>query len=488
MKKILILGSGLVARPIIRYLLQKNFLVTVASNTPDRALEMIDGNPNGTAVDWDASAESQLDAMIAAHDITVSLLPFALHVGVAILCLKNRKNMVTTSYVKPEMKALDAAAREAGVILLNELGLDPGIDHMSAMRIIDHIHHHEGAVLEFYSFCGALPAPEAADNPFKYKFSWSPKGVLMAGNNDGMYLRHGEIVKISTQDLFKNPILVECPQLGTMEVYPNRDSLAYKEVYGIPETQTLYRGTFRNQGWCGLLDFMKQLGLFSYDPVDLTGMTYADFFSRQLAGGSWQEAQGTGHRAQSTGHRAQNITHHLTTSPPHHLTTSPPHHLITSSPHHLITSSPHHLTTSSPHHLALKWLGLYDTALMNRSQASPFDVVSDLMIGKMSLKEDERDMVVMQHTFLAGYSDGRKEVIRSRMLDFGIPGGDTSVARTVALPAAIGVEMILNGEITATGVHIPVIPEIYTPILNQLEALGIRMEEEYGLPLSENIQ
>ncbi|MFC2101671.1 saccharopine dehydrogenase C-terminal domain-containing protein [Bacteroidota bacterium] len=439
MKKVLVLGSGLVARPIIRYLLKKDFLITVASNTPDRAIEMIDSNPNGTIVDWDASDEERLDEMIALHDIVVSLLPFGFHVGVATLCLKNHKSMVTTSYVKPEMKAFDAAAREAGVIFLNELGLDPGIDHMSAMRIIDHIHNNEGAVLEFYSFCGALPAPEAADNPFKYKFTWSPKGVLMAGNNDGVYLRHGEIINVPTEDLFKTPILIECPQVGTLEVYPNRDSLAYKDVYGIPETRTLYRGTFRNQDWCGILDYMKSLGLFSYDPIDMSGMTYADFISRQLAVGSGQS------------------------SPPHHGTMAPQHH-------------------------ALKWLGLYDDTPMNRSMASPFDVVSDLMIGKMTIGEKERDMVVMQHTFLAGYSDGRKEVIRSRMLDFGIPGESTAVARTVALPAAIGTEMILKGEIQATGVHIPVIPEIYTPILNQLETMGIRMEEEYGLPLSENIQ
>lgn len=472
MKKILILGSGLVARPIIRYLLKKDFFVTVASNTPDRALEMIDWDPNGKAIDWDASDISTLESLIAAHDITVSLLPFGFHVRVATICLKHHKNMVTTSYVKPEMKALDAAAREAGVILLNELGLDPGIDHMSAMRIIDHIHNNEGTVLEFYSFCGALPAPEAADNPFKYKFSWSPKGVLMAGNNDGVYLRHGEIIEIPTKDLFKNPILVDCPQVGILEVYPNRDSLAYKDVYGIPETQTLYRGTFRNQGWCELMDYMKQLKLFSVEPIDMTGMTYADFFSLQLAAGSGQLSQGTGHRAQSTGHRAQEISSHCTTAPLHPGTTSPIHPLI----------------PSSPHHLAFQWLGLLDPTPMNRGIASPFDVVSDLMIGKMTLNDNERDMIVMQHTFLAGYSDGRKEVIRSRMLDFGIPGGDTAVARTVALPAAIGTEMILNGEITATGVHIPVIPEIYTPILNQLETLGIKMEEEYGLPFSENIQ
>ncbi len=449
MKKILILGSGLVARPIIRYLLKKNFFLTVASNTPDRALEMIDGNQNGEVVNWDASEESSLDSMIAAHDITVSLLPFGFHVGVATLCLKHRKSMVTTSYVKPEMKALDAAAREAGVILLNELGLDPGIDHMSAMRIIDYIHNREGAVIEFYSFCGALPAPEAADNPFKYKFTWSPKGVVMAGNNDGVYLRHGEIINIPTQELFKNPILVDCPRVGILEVYPNRDSLTYKDLYCIPETRTLYRGTFRNQGWCEILDYMKQLNLFSYDPIDMTGMTYADFLSRQLAVGSQQLAVGSGQ----------------STSPHCHITPSPSHHCT----------------------MVLQWLGLYDNIPINRQLASPFDVVSDLMISKMTLGKDERDMVVMQHTFLAGYSDGRKEVIRSRMLDFGIPGGDTAIARTVAFPAAIGTEMILKGEIKATGVHIPVIPEIYTPILNQLETMGIKMVEEYGLPLSENI-
>jgi len=327
---------------------------------------------------------------------------------------------------------LDEAAREAGVILLNELGLDPGIDHMSAMRIIDYIHEKEGAVLEFYSFCGALPAPEASDNPFGYKFTWSPKGVLMAGNSDGVYLRHGKAVNVPTIDLFKNPFIVECPRAGTLEVYPNRDSLIYIDLYGIPEVQTMYRGTFRNQGWCEILDEMKQLNLFSYDPIDMTGMTYTDLMKYQ-----------------------SRVTDHE--------------------------------FTNSLAHQALKWLGLLDDTPINRGMASPFDVVSDLMIRKMSLKDDERDMIVLQHTFLAGFSDGRKEVIRSRMIDFGIPGEETSVARTVALPAAIGVEMILDGKITATGVHIPVIPEIYTPILEQLKTLGIKIEEEYNLPPSENI-
>ncbi|HTX87566.1 MAG TPA: saccharopine dehydrogenase C-terminal domain-containing protein [Bacteroidales bacterium] len=434
MPAILLLGSGLVARPIVRHLLSKNFRVTVASNTPDRALEMIAGNPNGRSVTWEATDEAALDKLVAEHDLTVSLLPYAFHVMVAKHCLAHGKNMVTTSYVKPEMKALDGEAKKKGILLLNEIGLDPGVDHMSAMRIIDQIHAKEGAVVEFWSLCGALPAPEAADNPFRYKFSWSPKGVVMAGNNDALYLRHGKKVSIPTQDLFKNPFKVEFPGAGTFEVYPNRDSLAYKEIYGIPEAQTMYRGTFRYKGWCETLDLMKELDLISYDKSDMTGMTYADLMNRQLA------------------RHASRITRH-----------------------------------GSYAMDALRWLGLFDDQPMNRKVDSTFEVVSDLMIAKMGLKDHERDMVAMQHTFLASYPDGKKEVIRSRMLDFGTPATETSIARTVALPAAIAVGLILDKKIRTTGVHIPVIPEIYHPVLDELEKLGIKMIEEFNLPPDQNI-
>ena len=186
MNKVLVFGAGLVAKPMVQYLLSRNYKVSVASNTPDRAEAMIDGDGNGVSIFWEATDEDRLDQLISEHDLTVSLLPYAFHVMVAKHCVRHKKNMVTTSYVKPEMKELDAAAKEAGIIILNEIGLDPGIDHMSAMRIIDRIHEKEGAVLEFYSICGALPAPEAANNPLKYKFSWSPKGLVMAGNNDAL--------------------------------------------------------------------------------------------------------------------------------------------------------------------------------------------------------------------------------------------------------------------------------------------------------------
>jgi saccharopine dehydrogenase-like NADP-dependent oxidoreductase len=375
----------------------------------------------------------------------VSLLPYVFHVMVARHCVHHKKNMVTTSYVKPEMQLLDTPAKEAGIILLNEMGLDPGIDHMSAMRIIDQVHGRGGAILEFYSICGALPAPEAADNPFKYKFSWSPKGVVLAGNNDAVFLRHGKVVEIPTIGLFKNPFRVNFTGVDELEVYPNRDSLAYKEIYGIPEAQTMFRGTFRYKGWCETLDAIKQLNLISPEKYDMTGMTFAEMVNKLIVN--------------------QVGTTDISTRVAHYLGIPENSHAIK----------------------AMNWLGLFQNTPMNRTMDSTFEVTSDLMIEKMSLGLTERDMVAMQHTFLAAFSDGRKEVIRSRMLDYGTLATDTSIARTVALPAAIGVEMILAGKIGVKGVHVPVIPEIYNPVLDQLEKLGIKMVEEYGLPLSEMI-
>ncbi len=444
MQKVLILGAGMVVKPIVTYLLEKNYHVTVATRTRSKAEAMIDNHKNGTAIAWTVEDEATLSDMIANHDLTVSLLPWTHHIMVAEHCIRHKKNMVTTSYVKPAMQALDGAAREAGIIILNELGLDPGIDHMGAMRIIDHVHNKGGKIEEFYSICGALPAPEAADNPFKYKFSWSPKGVVMAGNNDGNYLRHGKKVYIPTEDLFKNPLSVDFPEVGKLEIYPNRDSMPYIDLYGIPETKTMMRGTFRHPGWCESLDAMKALKLITSDKYDFTGKTYAEFLAMMIG-------------AENTENIRAKVADYLK-----------------------IDEKAHAL-------VAIDWLGLFSNELMNRGEDTPFEITSDLMIAKMELGREERDMVVMQHVFLASYPDGSQEVIKSSMLDFGTLATDTAVARTVALPAAIGVEMILKGEISETGVHIPVIPGIYNPILDRLEDMNIKMVEEFGLPLSENI-
>lgn len=434
----------MVVRPIVKYLLDKGYGVTVATRTKSKADAMVQGHPNGVSVAWTVDQEAELDRMIEGHDLTVSLLPYAFHVMVAKKCIAHKKNMVTTSYVKPEMKALDREARKAGIMIIMELGLDPGIDHMSAMRIIDHVHSKGGKVEEFYSITGALPAPEACDNPFNYKFSWSPKGVVLASKNDARFLRHGEELYVPPADLFKDPFKVEFPEVGTLEVYPNRDSMPYIDLYSIPETSTMYRGTFRHPGWCESLDAIKAMHLIDDEKMDFTGMTYAGFVAKMIGADGITDLE-------------QKVRDYL---------------------------GGNYETAIS----ALKWLGLFDDVPMGRGEDTPFEITSDLMIQKMMIGGNERDMVVMQHTFLAGYPDGKKEVIKSSMLDFGTLKTDTAVARTVALPAACGVDMILQGEISITGVHIPVIPELYNPILDQLETMDIRMMEEFGLPESENIQ
>ena len=444
MKKVLILGAGMVVKPIVQYLLQKDYFVTVATRTKSKADKMIVGHENGTSIAWTVDDEETLDKMIAEHDLTVSLLPYAYHVTVAKICVKHKKNMVTTSYVKPEMYALDKEAKKAGILILNEIGLDPGIDHMSAMRIIDNVHEKEGEIEEFYSFCGALVAPEVEENPFKYKFSWAPKGVVMAGNNDGKYLRNGIVTYVPTEDLFKNPIELTFPEVGDLEVYPNRNSLPYVKLYGIPKTKTMFRGTFRYDKWCEIIDSFKALNLISYDKFNLEGMSYADFMAKMIDDDSSANIKAKVAAKLGVAEDANSI-------------------------------------------VALEWIGLFSDEQMSRKEDSPFEITSDLMIDKMMISGDERDMVVMQHTFVARYPNGNREVIKSRMLDFGTLKTDTSIARTVALPAACAVDMLLEGKIKTTGVHIPVIPEIYNPVLNQLETMGIKMVEEYGLPLSENI-
>ncbi|MBU0765972.1 MAG: saccharopine dehydrogenase, partial [Bacteroidetes bacterium] len=286
---------------------------------------------------------------------------------------------------------------------------------------------------------------EVEKNPFNYKFTWAPKGVVMAGNNDGRYFRHGKEVYIPTQDLFKKPLEVDFPKVGTLEVYPNRDSLPYIELYGIPETKTMFRGTFRYERWCENIDAMKALNLLSYDKMDLKGMTYRDMVAKLIG-------------ASDSDNILQKVASYL------------------------------RIDEGSRILDAMEWLGIFGNTPVNRNEDSPFEVIADLMISKMMVERTERDMVVMQHTFVAAYPDGKKEVVKSRMLDFGTLSTDTSIARTVALPAAVGVKMILEGKINAKGVHIPVIPEIYNPILDSLEELNIKMVEEYGLPVSETIR
>jgi saccharopine dehydrogenase (NADP+, L-glutamate forming) len=440
MKKVLILGAGLVVKPMVGYLLANGISLMIASPMKQRADEMINGNPLGSSSDWSMDDPDMLDKLVSEHDITVSLLPYKYHSEVARVCLHNGKSLVTTSYVQPEMMALSEAAKKRGVLFLNEIGLDPGIDHMSAMKIIDHIHNKGGQVEEFYSLCGALPAPEATGNPMKYKFSWSPKGVILASRNSALYLQKEKKIFIEPADLFKDRFNYSFPGIGELEVYPNRDSISYIDIYGIPETKTIYRGTFRYKGWCESLDAMKSLDMLDDSVHDYEGMSYAGFLAER-GGLELHDLK-------------KNIALKLGVS------------------------------EKSTAIESLDFLGFLSDEKLNYQESTPFEITSDRMIRKMLLADDERDMVILQHIFRAHYPDGSKEVIRSSMIDFGTPSTNTSIARTVALPAAIAVKMILENKIKLTGVMRPVVPQIYNPVLAELKKLGIEMKEEFGLPVT----
>jgi len=438
MSRILVLGAGLVARPLVQYLLdQPDFQVTVASRTVEKARALIGDRPNGRALAFDIERKPErLDDLVAQADLAVSMLPYIHHLQVAHACLRHRRHLVTTSYVKDEMRALDSAARQAGVLFLNEIGLDPGIDHMSAMRIIDRVHANGGRVVSFRSYCGGLPAPEANTNPFGYKFSWSPRGVLLAGRNDARYLEDGQVVEIPNRRLFATRHTVPVEGVGDLEAYPNRDSLPYIQLYGIPEARTMYRGTLRYPGWCETWQKFVELGLLDLtEREDLAGMTCRQLLAHLIS-------------RPETSDLRRDLAVHL------------------------------NIPVDSPILDRFEWLGLFrDDPLP--PERTILDVLAVRMQEKLQYAPGERDMVVLLHDFVAEYPD-RRERIRSWLVDFGIPYGDTAMARTVGLPAAIATRLILQGVIRLTGVHIPVLPEIYGPVLAELEERGIRVQETTG--------
>jgi saccharopine dehydrogenase (NADP+, L-glutamate forming) len=434
--KILVLGAGLVTRPHVRYLLEVPDLeVIVASRTVSKAEALVNGHPQGKAVALNVDDEGKLEELISQSDLSVSMLPYVYHPKVAALCVKHRKHMVTTSYVKDAMRALDGSAREAGVILLNEIGVDPGIDHMSAMKVIHEVEGKGGKITSFVSWTGGLPAPEASDNPFGYKFSWSPKGVLLAGRNPARYQKVGQVVEIPGDELFDNFWPVQVQGLGEFEGFPNRDSIPYAETYGIEPTDWMFRGTLRNVGWCATLKKLAEIGFFDDSPLTPLPQTFREFTALML-----------------------NV------SPDTDLAQ--------------YLAAKWELPQTAKPVTDFAWLGLFSDEPLPEGAATPIDIMAAQMTAKMAYAPGERDMIVMQHEFLAEYPD-RKEAITATMIDYGIPYGDTSMARTVGLPAAIASRMILQDELPGlTGVHIPVIPEIYRPVLAELDTLGIGLTEK----------
>ncbi|NIO29122.1 MAG: saccharopine dehydrogenase [Candidatus Latescibacteria bacterium] len=436
MAKVVVFGAGMVTRPLVRYLLdQPDIHLTVATRTVSKAERMIAGHPKGEPKSLNVQDMNAVEEEIKASDVVVSLLPYEYHVKVANRCIKHKKHLVTTSYVSEAMQDLDAASKKAGVLLLNECGLDPGIDHMSAMRIIHDVERKNGKVVSFRSTTGALPSHETNNNPFGYKFSWSPRGVLLASKNAAKWLENGEEVNIPGEQLFENYYIQDVPGVGAFENYPNRDSIPYKEIYGLKDAHTVYRGTFRMTGWCETLRKIVAIGWLSENPPKgFAGKTYGE------------------------------LTRHL-------INAAPEENL------HKAAAKFLGIDVYAAIVKRLEWLGLFGDEPLPQDRDNPLDYMNVLTLEKMPLRESERDMIVMHHEFVAEYANSKREYITSTLVDYGIPGEDSSIARTVSLPAAIAVKMILYDKITATGVHIPISPGIYNPILDELESYNVIFKE-----------
>ena len=433
MNRILLLGSGMVVRPLVRYLASKpDVTLGIAARSLEKAKSLV-GDRSIEIHHLDLTDSTRLRQILETYDVAISMLPYTFHVQIAQLCLKTRTHLVTTSYVSKEMQELDQPAKDAGLIILNEIGLDPGIDHMTAMRVIDRVHRAGGKVVAFQSACGGLPSPDSVTNPLGYKFSWSPRGVVLAARNAARYLKDGQIVEVPSEKLFDHCESLHIDGLGTLEMYPNRDALIYRERYGLAEAKTVFRGTLRNAGWCSLWRAITRLGLLDLEPREARGMTIRRFVLSLLG-------------AEENADPAQVIAERLNTTP------------------------------LDFNIYKLGWIGLFDERPIDDERLAPLDLLVRLLEEKLAFGEHERDMIVLYHDFTVDLHGRRR--IRSLLVDFGEVDGDTAMARTVSLPAAIGAYLIATGRIEERGVIIPVKPELYEPVLRELQLLGIHMDEK----------
>jgi len=440
MQNILILGAGLSTSTCIRYLLEhskeNHWKIILGDINEELARQKLGDHPNGKAIRFDVMDEKQRNPLISKADIVISMLPARFHSLVAESCVKNGRHMVTASYVSNGLSELDDEARKKGILLLNEIGVDPGIDHMSAMQILDKIRSEGGKVDVFESNTGGLVAPGSDNNPWKYKFTWNPRNVVLAGQAGARFLHNGKFKYIPYHKLFQRYEIIKVLELGEFEVYPNRDSLTYQEDYGLQDISTMFRGTIRRTGFCNAWDALVQLGATddSYQ-VEFPGkMSYRDFTNSFLA---------------------YNIIDPVETKLARYL----------------------NLEMDGEIMKKLEWLGLFKRACAAVQDQTPARVLQALLEEKLTLDPGDKDMIVMQHQIEYLLGDKRHRIVSS----MAIKGEDrvhTAMSKTVGIPVAIATKLILQGKISLSGVHIPIHRQIYEPVMKELEDHGILFTEE----------
>ena len=435
-QKIFIIGAGRSASSLIKYLInvsvKNNFELTIGDKDVSLVKDKIDGHKCASAIRFDVLNDDQRISEIKNADIVISMLPATLHFIVAQDCLKYKKNLVTASYVSKDIQSLNDQAQKQGVILLNEIGLDPGIDHMSAMKVIDDIKDRGGVIKSFKSYCGGLVAPEYDTNPWNYKFTWNPRNVVLAGQGTAQYIDSGKYKYIPYGQLFKRTDTVNVLNYGQFEAYANRDSLSYREVYKLNDIPTLFRGTLRKPGYCEAWDLFVQMGMTddSYE-MDVSGMNYSDFFN------SFIDV------------RNRDIKSYLKS----------------------------HFRVSDNVISKVEWLGFFNQINLGINKGTPAQILQKILESKWLLQKEDKDMIVMQHQFIYEI-DGEEHELHSSFVLLGEDQTYTGMAKTVGLPVGIATKLILNGEIKSTGVKVPVSKEIYKPVLEELEQYGIRFVEE----------
>ena len=434
MKNVLVFGAGRVAAPAVRTLLAKGHRVTVVDPVRENAERVVGGHPRGTVVVGSVLADGQRLIDEDRPDIIVSLLPVALAENAIRLSIANRIDQVCPLYLNTATH-LEKEILDAGITVLGEVGLDPGIDHISATRKIREIHAAGGEVESFWSVCGSLPDYPANTNPLGYKLSWAPESLVGASIRDAVMLVEGKKVTFAGGETFRKYTLDEIEGLGWFEVYANADATPYVERYGMPEVRNVFRGTLRFVGWCDFVLATRDLGLYTQDRHDFSRLTFAKLLGK-ISGAK-------------PGQPVEEAVAAFTGLPPHCLTIR-----------------------------QMKWLGLFDERPIPFGSGSYRDVLTRLYYEKLLLGADERDLVVMQHRYGVRYpKTGRRVLMTSTLVDRGGAGEDTSIARTTGTPFGIGANLILEGRVSDHGLIGPTVPSINDPMLEELERTGIRFVE-----------
>ncbi|QQS28769.1 MAG: saccharopine dehydrogenase NADP-binding domain-containing protein [Sphingobacteriales bacterium] len=436
MKKILVLGAGKSATDLIHYLLQhapaNDWEVTVGDYDLHTALQKVGNHPNGRAVFFDVHDVVTRVNYISDCDIVASVLPANFHILVANDCLRFGKHLITPSYISPQERMLDEQFRQAGLLFMGEIGLDPGIDHLSLMKLIHHLRAQNAQITEVRSFCGALIAPESDNNPWHYKFTWAPMNVVLAGQGGtAQFFQNGKPRYIPYNRLFSQFETYEVEHHGNFEAYANRDSLPYRKTYQIEDVPTLLRGTLRKQGYCMAWQALIQIGLTDNQLLlpKNSPMTFADLTE------SFIPEHYTGTTEQRTAALLGNLATERVMS-------------------------------------NLRWLGIFDQIPISPNAATPAQALLELLSDKWQLSPDDKDMIVMLHK--VNYRlNGKNYAHTSTMVVKGKDADNTAIAATVGLPMAMMVKLVLSGNLQLTGVHIPTMPEVYEPILAELAGYGI---------------